>query len=64
MIRLYDKKVEQMKQGNEVDLPQWWRLEFELKRETVDKIVDVFETLQIKKPELMDIEKVQDSVML
>jgi hypothetical protein len=64
MIRLYDKKVEQMKQGNEVDLPHWWRLEFELKRETVDEFADVFETLQIKKPDLMEIEKVQDRAML
>ncbi|MCM3645158.1 replication initiation factor domain-containing protein [Priestia megaterium] len=64
MIRLYDKKVEQMKKGNEVDQPYWWRLEFELKRETVDEFADVFETLQIKKPDLKEIEKIQDRAML
>lgn len=64
MIRLYDKKVEQMKKGNEVDLPHWWRLEFELKRETVDEFADVFETLQIKNPDLNEIESIKDRALL
>ena len=64
MVRLYNKKAEQAKKGNKVDLPNWWRLEFELKRETVDEFADVFETLHIKKPDLREIEKVQDRAML
>ncbi|CAH0325463.1 replication initiation factor domain-containing protein [Priestia megaterium] len=64
MIRFYNKKVEQMKKGNKVDLPHWWRLEFELKRQTVDEFVDVFETLQIKKPDLTEIENIKDRALL
>lgn len=64
MIRFYNKKVEQMKKGNKVDLPHWWRLEFELKRETVDEFADVFETLQIKKPDLTEIENIKDRALL
>lgn len=64
MIRLYNKKVEQAKKGNVVDIPHWWRLEFELKRETVNEFADVFETLQIKNPDLTEIEKIQDRAIL
>jgi len=64
MIRFYNKKVEQIKKGNKVDLPHWWRLEFELKRETVDEFADVFETLQIKKPDLTEIENIKDRALL
>lgn len=64
MIRLYNKKVEQAKKGNIVDQTNWWRLEFELKRETVNEFGEVFNTIQIKKPDIFELEKVQDRAML
>ena len=64
MIRLYNKKLEQKKKGNEVDFEHWWRLEFELKRETINEFTEVFEVLQIKKPNVASLAKVQDRAML
>lgn len=64
MVRLYNKRLEQEKKGNTSDLSTWWRLEFELKRETVDEFGEVFDTLQIKKPILNDLEKIEDKAIL
>lgn len=64
MVRLYNKQLEHEKKGNVSDLHTWWRLEFELKRETVDEFGEVFDTLQIKKPSLKELEKVEDRAIL
>lgn len=64
MVRLYNKKLEQENKGNVSDLPTWWRLEFELKRETVNEFGEVFDTLQIKKPDLNELEKIEDRAIL
>jgi hypothetical protein len=64
MLRLYNKQLEQEKKGNTSNLHTWWRLEFELKRETVDEFGEVFDTLQIKNPSLNELEKIEDRATL
>lgn len=61
MIRCYDKKAERKSNADiNVNVEEWWRLEFELKRESVNDFVYVFDELQIKKPELSELKSFND----
>lgn len=53
MVRIYNKKLERKDKdlvGDYSDLEHWWRLEFELKRESVNDFDVVLETLKIINP--------------
>lgn len=53
-IRLYDKKVEQLTNGNEDErqnaqqYEHWWRLEFQLRSRSVENIFEVIDTIIFK----------------
>lgn len=53
-IRLYNKKVEQLENGSEIDkkfaksVKHWWRLEFQLRSRSVDEIFEVINSVIFK----------------